>query len=98
MKEERRDETGNDAIWQFCDICQTTRKMIVEPVYPKLPQILIVHLLRFNNRGEKHQVATPVPFTMDCFCTECKNVTLYDEEMLHRYNLISAIVHLGGTA
>lgn len=66
--------------------------------YQKLSRILIVHLGRFDNQMMKIPIATPVPFYMDCFCMDCMESIERVGTSIHRYTLMSVIVHLGLTA
>lgn len=82
----------------FCDQCQGKFESKQMPSYPKLPQILIVQLGRFDNEMRKITAETPIPFKLDCFCEECIEYGReYGGGSPHQYILVSAIIHAGLT-
>ncbi|XP_055296038.1 ubiquitin carboxyl-terminal hydrolase 12-like [Sitodiplosis mosellana] len=80
-----------------CDTCRGASHMRQTTSYRKLPRILIVHLGRFDNKMNKVHIATPTPFNMDCFCLDCMESIGKDGTSVHRYTLMSVIIHLGAT-
>lgn len=86
---------GSDKI--RCEDCSGYFEARNRIIYPRLPRFMIVQLSRFDNDMNKIEMATPIPFTMNCFCVDCLNSVREIGESMHQYNLYGIILHVGST-
>lgn len=66
--------------------------------YLRLPRYLVVQLGRFDNDMNKIKTATPIPFTMKCFCQLCAaegDGITEQQRSQHEYHLYGIVVHVG---
>lgn len=80
-----------------CDDCSGYFEARKRIVYPRLPRFMIVQLSRFDSNMNKIETATPIPFTMACFCVDCVNSIRNEGNSMHQYHLYGIILHVGST-
>lgn len=79
-----------------CEGCMGYTEAIRTITYPVLPRLLIIQLKRFSGGMEKINSHIHTPFTLQCFCSQCCELSA-DVEKPHEYRLYSVITHVGAT-
>lgn len=91
-------ETVRDGNKYWCSECSRLNEARRTVQYELLPNVLTLQLKRFTTTGTKYLSKItdfiPTPFTMDCFCVDCRESPT---SPLHKYQLYAVILHLGAT-
>jgi len=92
-------ETVRDGNKYWCSECSRLNEARRTVQYENLPNVLVLQLKRFTTTGTKYLSKItdfiPTPFTMDCFCVECRESRGPPAD--HKYQLYAVILHLGAS-
>jgi len=93
-------ETVRDGNKYWCSECSRLNEARRSVQYELLPNVLTLQLKRFTTTGTKYLSKItdfiPTPFTMDCFCVDCREPP-EKSRTFHKYQLYAVILHLGAT-
>lgn len=85
-------QDGNKVL---CHQCNENQNTTVTKSIVHLPNILILHLHRFDEAYQKNMTIVPIVMELKCFCLGCKDIGNHDDN--HAYELYAIIVHSGET-